>query len=66
MTPVPEAVITSASAVVSKSVLRSRRMPPNNARNSAERWPIIGRVISCRIAGRTHVGPGMKNLHSLM
>ena len=28
--------------------------------NSLLRWPIIGRVISARISGRTQVGPGTK------
>src|SRR5207253_7160504 len=62
--PVPEHVATSVSCAVANSGLRSATIFLKSSLNSALRWPIIGRVISRRIAGRTHVGPGTKNLQS--
>ena len=62
--PVPEHVATNVSCVVAKSGFRSVMIVRNSSLNSALRWPIIGRVISRRIAGRTHVGPGTKNLQT--
>src|SRR5262249_28338136 len=65
MIAVPLHVATKTSCAVPKSVFRSGTMRVKSARNSALRCPIIGRVISCRIAGRTQAGPGIKYLQTI-
>ena len=65
ITPVPELVTTNVVCAVPNSSLRPRLIRRNRSRNSGLRWPIIGRSISRRISGRTHVGPGTKNVQRL-
>src|SRR5436305_4928707 len=59
---VPLHEATKVSPAVPKSGLRFAVTRMNRSPNSDDRWAIIGRVISVRISGRTHVGPGTKKL----
>src|SRR6185295_8543678 len=64
--PVPLHAATNVSPAVPKSGLRFAVTRMKRSPNSDDRCAIIGRVISCRISGRTHVGPGTKNLALLI